>query len=107
MISKEKVEIARSNWNRASLKLFFKLITPYFADIDGDSYEIFAFLPEYGSINGAIICLTSAPLFETDNVIIRWAKRVEVFYSFVNVEDFQIYNEDYFREMLTDWVKFK
>lgn len=105
MITNERIEIARTNWLKASLNLFFKLDTPYFVDINGNKQEVFAFLHEYGAPNGTIICLTSSPQFVTDREIIQWAKEKKIYCSYLNIEDFQIYNEDYFKEILDDWMK--
>jgi hypothetical protein len=106
MITIEQIERARENWIKASLSLRFRLVTPYFVDVNGIKKEVFAFLPEYGSSNGVIICLTSAPDFETDRDIINWAKENKFFYSFINIESCQKYDEDYFRDALEDWVKY-
>lgn len=107
MITKEQIELARTNWLKASLSLFFKLVTPYFVEINGNKREVFAFLPEYGSPIGTIICLTSSPKFETYPEIIQWAKENKIYCSFLNVEDFENYNENYFKDILEDWVKYE
>lgn len=107
MITDEQIEVARTNWLKASLNLFFKFETPFFVEINGNKREMFAFLPKYGSPNGTIICLTSSPQFETDQEIIQWAKENSFYYSFLNIEDFQKYDENYFKELLEDWMKYE
>jgi hypothetical protein len=107
MITKEQFEQARLNWQKASKNLFFEIITPYFIEINGIKKELFAFLPEYGSPNGTIICLTSPPHYETDSEIIQWSKENKFYYSFLNVEEFQEYDEECLNEILEDWMKYK
>lgn len=104
MITREHTEVARKNWLKASLSLSFKLVTPYFVEINGNKLEVFAFLPAYGSQKGTLICLTSPPHFKTDKKIVNWAKENNINYSFINIEDFQSYNENYIKEILEDWV---
>jgi hypothetical protein len=106
MITRKQIELARENWVKASLFLFFKITTPYYIEINGSKKEVFAFLPEYGSPNGSIVCLISSPDFEIDNEVINWANENNLYYSFVNVENFQVYREDYFEEILEDWTKY-
>jgi hypothetical protein len=55
-------DIARENLIKASNDVGFKIVTPYFYKSDNYNIELFAFLPEYGSINGLIIDLISPPI---------------------------------------------
>ena len=104
-ITNKQFELARKNWVEASIKLNFKIVTPYFIEINGRKKEVFAFLPEYGSPNGTIMYLTCATEFETNSEIVNWAKKNKYFYSFINIETLQKYDENYFKEILDDWIK--
>ncbi len=106
MISQEQIELARLNWQNASMNLRFEIITPYFIEINGIEREVFAYLPEYGSPLGTILYLTHSPYFNTDFEIIHWAKENGLYYSFLNVDVFQKYEENCFTEILDDWMKY-
>lgn len=106
MINENQRNLVRNNWIRASEALGFRILLSYKLIISEKEKTAFAFLPEYGSKNGAIIELTSPPDYETDKKIITWAKKNECFCSFLNVERYLTYNEKFFIETLEDWGKF-
>jgi hypothetical protein len=106
MITAEQITIARKNWQMAAQNLGFKIVTPYLISINGSQKEVFAFLPEYGSPNGAIIELTFAPEYKTDKSLIEWAIENNSFYSFINVDNVLEYDQEYFSEVLADWMKY-
>ena len=99
----QKIETVRKNWQLASEKLKFKLISPYKVNLGNGEKQFFAYLPDYGSSNGMVLGLTSAPEFNTDSELIKWAKQNECFYSFLNVDNYYTYDEDVFLEALQDW----
>ncbi len=102
MITEEIESTVRSNWLRAAQELNFEIITPYTISIDGNNKEVFAFLPEYGSKQGAIVCLTS---FSDDNDIykevIQWAGINQIFCSLIG--PLSVYDKEYFIDILEDW----
>jgi hypothetical protein len=103
MIAQKQIDSARKAWLQASETLNFKIITPYFLEINGKKKEIFAFLPEYGSSNGMIIGLASQ--YE-DKEIRNWSTKHACYCSFIYVENHLVYNENIFRDSLEDWGKF-
>lgn len=103
MINELKIESTRKNWIKASAQFGFELKTPYQVQLKHGVKEVFAYLPEYGSENGTVICLTGPPDYETDTEIVEWADNHGVHCSFINVESCLIYNEEYFVEVLDDW----
>jgi len=105
MICAYQKNIAINNWLKASNKLAFNIITPYSIIIEGKPKEIFAFLPNYGSPNGSIVVLITSQ-FEIDNEIINWAKSNGIFYSFIYIDSFFTYDEEFFKEILLDWGYF-
>jgi hypothetical protein len=105
MITEDQIKIARETWIKASNDLDFKIITPYSLMVDGRKQEVFAFLPEYGSHNGTFVFLMSAPEYNTDNYLAKWAKRRRILSSFINVDVFLNYNKKHFIEILKDWGK--
>lgn len=107
MIDIELLNRARANWRKASSELCFEFISPYIIEVNGERREAFAFLPEYGSPNGTIICLTYAPNYTIDNEIIKWAQENKLFYSFIDIKDSLYYDKDYLTQTLEDWIKYK
>jgi hypothetical protein len=103
MKTEEKVQLARENWQRASMDLSFKIVSPFYLKINGKEKEVFAFLPEYGTPKGVLVALTCSPNFNTDTEIINFATANGFFYSFINVDTCLKYDERYFKEILADW----
>lgn len=103
MNKEEKIKLAHKNLLRASKEIGFKAISPYSIEVGNSRIEVFAFLPDYGSLNGAVVDLTSDPNFETNGVLSSWAKKNGIFISFLNLQRIINYDEGYFREILDDW----
>ncbi|HSZ34650.1 MAG TPA: hypothetical protein VK772_15145 [Puia sp.] len=103
MLNIDQIEIARNNWIKASGELGFKIITPFEILIEKSEKEVFAYLPEYGSLNGAIFELFTSSDFKIDDRIKDWAVSNNCFYSFCSIESFLEYDVVYFREILKDW----
>jgi hypothetical protein len=107
MISMKQVKIARVNWIKASVDLNFKIVTPYQILVNGRKDDAFAFLPGYGSPNGTLVNLVSAPEFKVDVDIVKLAKELNCHYSFINIESCLEYNKYFFQETLEDWMKYQ
>lgn len=106
-ISTEEIEKARQVWIKASQILDFKLITPYEFTLNGSTTEVFGLVPDYGTENGMLIGLTSGPEFYADEVVIQIANSINCGISFLNIEDFLIFNKSIFLELLSDWSLIK
>jgi len=103
MIDAKLIEIARDKFWRASVELNFKIMSPYCLDKSMELYA-FVFMPDYGSINGAIVQLCELPDYSTNNEIFSWAQRHNCFHSSLNIEPLlKEYNQDYFIDILEDW----
>ena len=103
MITQEQINIARKQFVHASEMLGFTMVSPFVLDED-TNLAAFVFLPDYGSINGAMIDLTESPEFKCASKIIEWCKSHQVFYSCLNIEPLLgAYDEQYFKELLRDW----
>jgi hypothetical protein len=63
---------------------------------------VFGYLPDYGSLNGAIVELWEVSQ-RTDSTLSAWAKENEVFLSFCSIDSFLEYNISLFRDILKDW----
>jgi hypothetical protein len=104
---KDEIYIAKINWEKASKELSFKFISPYLINLNNKTIKVFAFFPEYGSVNGAIVDIIYAPKYEINRDIIKFAEANNCFYSFLNIEDSLIYDKEQFRLILDDWGKYK
>ena len=106
MITELQTRKARENWIKASKELEFKIISPYYILVDGRKQEVFAFLPEYGSVNGTLVFLMCPSDFKS-SYLSKWARRNKIFYSYLNVDELLEYDQRTFREALKDWRKFR
>jgi len=97
-IKKQIITQVQENWIRALKKLNFEIHCPYIINYDNEEIEVFAFLPNYGSENGIILQLTAPPDFDADKRIIEYAKQNRCGYSFINVQVYLEYKEEFFRE---------
>ncbi|HET7001558.1 MAG TPA: hypothetical protein VFI33_09625 [Puia sp.] len=102
MISGDQIEIARNNWLKAAEELDFNITTPFEILVGNVEKEVFGYLPDYGSQNGAIVELMEVSQ-ETDNTLSDWARDNKVFLSYCNINTFLVYDVSYFREILKDW----
>jgi hypothetical protein len=102
MISDNQIEIARNNWLKAAEELNFKFITPFEILFENVEKEVFGYLPDYGSSNGAIVEMWESGQL-TDCKLSDWAKENNVFLSFCSIETFLEYNVVHFRDILKDW----
>jgi hypothetical protein len=99
----EKIIIARKNWLKASSSLNFKFISPYYFKHNNGNYNLFGYLPEFGSENGILIDIMFPPEFYTDKNVIKISKQMNCGYIFINYEKLKIYDENSFKEILEDW----
>ncbi|MBQ6796417.1 MAG: hypothetical protein IJP10_00230 [Clostridia bacterium] len=104
MLNEDQLKNARRNFLLASEEFGFEFESPFALT---NEIEAFGYIPNYGSENGVVICLTTPPDFSTDNRVISWCREIDCFYSSLNIE-FLIgeYKRSYFREMLRDWGKY-
>ena len=104
MFDDDKLKNARHCFMLASEDFGFEFVSPFALT---DEIETFGYIPNYGSKNGVVICLTAPPDYFIDNRVVDWCKEADCFYSFLNIESFAgEYKRAYFREMLRDWGKY-
>ncbi len=104
MFSEEQIQIVRKNFLLASKEFDFEFVSPFALT---DEIEAFAYITNYGSKNGAVICLTSTEDYKYDKRVIEWCKKMDCFCSFLNIDlILGEYRRSYFREMLRDWGRF-
>lgn len=97
-----KSAIVRERFLLASEEFGFEIIMPICLD-EEKQLNAFAYMPGYGSENGAIICLLSSEN-ESEAEIKDWCRENKYFCSSLNVEPLLWeYKRSYFRELLRDW----
>ena len=93
---------AKENILNASLEFGFRIICPYYYLYNNDIIEIFTYLPEFGSPKGTLVDLIFPPKYETNKIIINIAKKMNCHYSFLNINEIQKFDINYFIELLND-----
>lgn len=102
MLVDDQIKKARHNFILASEEFGFEFVSPFNLT---DEIEVFGYISNYGSKNGAVICLTT-PLDSMDNRVVDWCEKMDCFYSFLNIEFLTgEYKRSYFRRLLRDWGK--
>lgn len=104
MLSEDGIKTARNNFVLASEDFHFEFESPFTLT---DELSVFGYIPNYGSKNGVVICLTSPPDFQIDKKVVDWCNLNDFCYSFLNI-DLLVgkYNRSLFRDMLRDWGKY-
>ena len=104
MFSEEEIAKARENFILASKDFGFIFHSPFTLT---DTLTSFGYIENYGSKNGAVVCLTSSADLRSDPEIIEWCKQNNCFCSFINIETLLgEYKSSYFRAMLRDWGRY-
>lgn len=105
MLDLSLIKKAKQAWIQASLELKFEMVCPYVFMHNGNLKNAFAFLPEFGSENGMIVGITGSPYFQLDDDIIEFAKMKNMYYSFININQYLQYECELFTETIEDWGK--
>lgn len=104
MFNDDQIKNARHNFVLASEEFGFEFVSPFALT---DEIEAFGYIPNYGSKNGVVICLTTPIDSLFDNRVADWCKAMDCFYSYLNIEWLTgEYKRSYFRGMLRDWGKY-
>lgn len=90
-------------WGEASRRLGIKIASPFVLRAGEISVDCIAFLPQFGSLNGMVIGACLPPEFDTDPALIRCAQMSGLYYSFINPERYAVFDEERFKEALSDW----
>ena len=111
MINEDTLKIARHNFALAAQEFGFEFESPFSLN---DDLDAFGYIPNYGSKNGVVICLSAWPDYLIDNPdylidnrVAAWCKENDCFCSFLNIKSLTgEYKRSYFRNMLRDWGKY-
>jgi hypothetical protein len=100
----EKEKRLADIWRTAGSILSVRIEAPYtLQGADGTEAHCVAFLPDFGSPNGAVIGCLGDSSHKSDAKLKRAAESRKIFYSFVNFDVYRGYQEDRFKETLIDW----
>ncbi len=103
-------EIVKNTWKYASNVFKFDFITPYKISLGSNIFDTFAFLPQYGSYSGMVICLfdfiKNGSIFPDYSLVKRYAKCNGIFLSQICYKQFLEYDKEVFIELLEDWGRF-
>lgn len=100
-------EALAAAWRQAGEDLGIKVQAPYLIrNPESTIVEYVAFLPHYGSPQGALLLFCSPPDYEPDPRALAFAKEREALYSFLNPEVYATYDRDLFVDTLKDYGYF-
>src|ERR1700730_8601522 len=104
MITEEGKERVYGAWRIAADALSITVNAPYLLNaLDGTQVLFAAYLPDFGSPRGMVIGLLGRPTYMRDKALLSAAKSRGLYNSFINAEIFARYDEEVFKEALTDW----
>jgi hypothetical protein len=96
-----------SAWRMAAAALSIRIEAPYpLEGADGREILCIAFLPDFGSPKGMVIGLACRPNYKIDGTLKLSAETRGLFYSFINPDIYEQYNDEVFKEALVDWGYF-
>jgi len=90
-------------WLIASKKLGFRIESPYLLEYDSVFFECIGYLPDFGSSNGMIIDGIGSPAYESTTGLSEVAESIGLYYSSINVNCYEEFDADLFKETLIDW----
>ncbi|MGH9829513.1 MAG: hypothetical protein ACREDR_40365 [Blastocatellia bacterium] len=112
MVSKRDIELmtrgAARAWATAARKLAIAVVAPALLHDVGGTIEFLCLLPHFGSSHGMVVgwALLSGDGEENDKDAFQMARRNGLFCSLPNLEAYSRFNEERFKEALTDWGYF-
>ena len=104
---KTEMELVSDAWREAAKDLGLRVEAPYeLTDKSGKICRFAAYLPDFGSKNGALVLVIKPPDFEHDGLAAACAKEHGIWYSCLNVETCTQYDRQEFIDTLDDWQYF-
>lgn len=104
MNTEEKREKVCGAWRIAASALSIRIEIPYLLKTaDNEEVLCVAHLPDFGGPKGVVIDLYFRGVYELNERLKLAARAQGLFYSFINAEVYDRYNEKEFKEALTDW----
>jgi hypothetical protein len=91
-------------WRIAANALSVRIEAPFTLKTkDAEEVLTMAHLPDFGGPRGMIIGLLSRPAYTTDKGVKSAAESLGLYYSLINPEVYERYDEEVFKEALADW----
>jgi hypothetical protein len=90
-------------WKQAAKVLAITIEAPFSFTSGGKVFDCIAFLPDFGSENGMVIDGITGPNFDTQEGLQSATSEKGWFISFVNMEEYSVFDEKMFKETLADW----
>lgn len=107
MSIEDKWERVCEAWRAAAKDLSIEIEIPYLMKTScGKEIRSVAYLPDFGGPKGMVISLYSHSISDDNKDLQSAAKSQGLYYSFINPEFYQRYDEKEFREALADWGYF-
>jgi hypothetical protein len=104
MNTKENRKMVSDAWRIAAKALSIDIEAPYLIRTsDGKKVSCIAHLPDFGGPTGMVIGLWSGSAHKTHEPLILAARSLELYCSLINAEIYNSYDEETFKEALTDW----
>ena len=103
----DKIKTVASSWNKAAKELGICVVAPFvLKDKEGNPYHYAAFIPDFGSSNGALVIVADPPDLYVDPKVRSCAKDQGYWCSIVNSELYSVFDRIAFIETLDDWQYF-
>jgi hypothetical protein len=104
MITEEERARVHNAWRVAANALSIKVEAPYLLKgVDGKEVLCAAYLPDFGDPRGMVVGLLDLVTCKNDKGIKLAAESRGLFFSFINPEVYERYDEQVFKEALADW----
>lgn len=97
------IEQAAKPWAEAARVFGIRVTAPFTLRAGDNAVECVAFLPHFGGPQGMVASLILPPDFECDPRVAECSEAAGLFYSFLNPECYALFDEETFKEALTDW----
>jgi hypothetical protein len=99
-----KRERVSEAWRIGASALSIRVEAPYLLKTaEGKEVVCIAYLPDFGDTKGMIIGLVCRTAYKKDNGLKSAALALGLYYSFINPEMYDRYDEGLFKEALVDW----
>jgi hypothetical protein len=108
MKTEDRQKKLSSAWLAAASALSVRVEAPYvLTSAEGTEVPCIAHLPDFGNAKGMVIGLFFRHNHEDEEAALKLAAKSRgLFCSFINPEVYENYNEEIYKEALTDWAFF-
>ena len=90
-------------WTEAGKALGIQVRAPFEFRVGDRAHKCLAYLPHFSGPGGVLIMGTRPPDFRADEVFKADAEGCGYAWSFLNIDEYQKFNSDLFRDTLREW----